>query len=249
MNNKIFFVIWFPHSGGRWLNRGMLSRHSHVHMTEFFNPFLLMTTDKIMRLDTTEQVHKHRSIPDLYDEFEMVRSSVDYGRRQGIQNYFEKKIQLFSSKMSDDKILGGALPCGADIAHLDTKLLSEIFPYAKFIHLVRSPVGCFKSFMKRNEMDSDPYLISSYWARFNQHLRETLPADRYLQVIYENLNSGAENELFRICDFLEIKFESQMLDNKNKYFGVKDTRSGSLSKGILDIVDNVSSFEGVNYGY
>ena len=78
-----FLVLWFPHSGGGWLNRGMLSRHSQIHMTEFFNPFLLLTTDQILHMVTTEQVHKHRSKTGLYSGFEIVRESVNYGRLEG----------------------------------------------------------------------------------------------------------------------------------------------------------------------
>ncbi len=244
-----FLVLWFPHSGGRWLNRGMLARHSKINMVEFFNPFLLLTTDQILRLDSTEQVHKHRSNSEMNSAFEIVRQSVDYGRQEGLKRYFYTKSLLEQSSMGETCILGGALPSGANIAHFDTNLLSEYLVKTRFIHLVRSPSDCYKSFLKRKELDGDPYRIGSYWLRFNQHLRETLPEDRTLIVKYEDLKENTENELAKICEFCHIEYEAAMLNGIDSYYGIKEKKTVYLDSTAHDILDKLTATEKPYYGY
>lgn len=113
---------------------------------------------------------------------------------------------------------------GSDRQTLDH---SEIlFENAKYIHLVRHPYAMIESF-SRLRMDkllgdtsANPYgLAESIWTKSNQNilaLGQEIAAEKYLQVIYEDLVQNPRVVLTEICDFLGVSFDESLL---NPYSG------------------------------
>jgi len=162
IKKKVYFVIWFPHSGGRFFNREILTSFDNLNLKEIFHPFLLYNVDQILRLDTTEQVHKHRSIDLLRKEFLILKKNLDicieYSLKNFFKNYNSKKKNIF------------ILPCGSSIAKFNFKLIKKIFPKVKFVLLMRNPLDCFKSFKKRMELNGDYKLFSYEYLTFHDHI-------------------------------------------------------------------------------
>lgn len=90
----------------------------------------------------------------------------------------------------------------------------ELFPKARFIHLLRDPRDCAKSsvaigFAENVYHGLHPWLeAEASWDRLAPHLR---PAD-FVETRFEALVVDARAELARICEFLGLPYEAQMLD-------------------------------------
>ena len=162
IKKKVYFVIWFPHSGGRLLNREILTSFDNVYIKEIFHPFLLFSTDQILRLDTTEQVHKHRSINQLRKEFYILRQNLDDSIEYSLKNFFKK----YNSNKQNIFVL----PCGANIAKFNFNIIKKIYPNSKFVLLMRNPIDCFRSFKKRMELNGDHKLFSYEYLTFHDHI-------------------------------------------------------------------------------
>lgn len=245
----IFTILWFPHSGCRWLNRSFLKNHQEISNFELCLPWLTHTTDRVLNLDRTAQVHKARSNANLKSEFEILIESTAHGRREGVRKYFELLV-----KASDPstKVLGGPLSPGSPeplIPDLDN--LNSIGFKLKVIHLVRHPVQCFASMKSRNELDGNPFVISTSWTSFNSYIRSYKINMEYKLIKYEELLEDLEFNLKGICEFLEIGYKPEMLDSDQLYYGLN--RGNDISKLVTsteyDIIRELSGSESENYNY
>ncbi len=91
----------------------------------------------------------------------------------------------------------------------------EMFPDGKAIIIVRDPRDVVNSFKRTTIAKGDDYLISLFDVvdAINHAERFSLRMpNRVLMVKFEMLKLQPEDEIRRICDFLEIEFEPLMLD-------------------------------------
>lgn len=101
----------------------------------------------------------------------------------------------------------------------------EYFPEGKAIHIMRDPRAVLTSFGKITIMPEGYYLNAIFnWIDSYNHskiFQKTLPKDRYKIVQFEDLHKNPELEVKAICDFLEIKFERNMMES-DKWEGLFD---------------------------
>ncbi len=246
---QLIAVVWWPHSGGRWLCRSILKKHSQVHETVFTNPILYYSTDMLMETDITAQVHKARSLPELKGHLDALVTSIDHGRKETAKKYFE----LISQYEVGENTIVGEICMGSPIPRqIDIDLLMNAGENIKVIHLVRSPLTSFNSFAKRHEMDSDPVKIAGSWVTLNYSMRSYFKqhpelADRYQCVKYEDLLSSPEETVKSICEFAGLDFEEGMLDSLKERWG-RSTKS-EIDKEIGDVIKDIAKPELDNYGY
>jgi len=95
-------------------------------------------------------------------------------------------------------------------------ILNELFPDAKYIHMVRDGRDVAISFARTPWWHND---IGQNLERWHTEVRriidsaaQILNANQILQVRYEDLVEQTETELKRICQFLAIDFEDTMID-------------------------------------
>jgi len=230
----------------------MLAQNPSISTSEFFLPWLTQSTDFTLRMDRTSQVHKSRSSRDLIEEFMLVKESIDYGRSKAIQHYLTNKIKKYGEK---SKVVGGPLSPGApEPLPPDLKLIFNCGYNIKIIQLVRNPLDCFASMKSRYEMDSNPYNIGSLWGSFNKYVREyglTENSNNQLIVRYEDLKLNTKVELEKICKFINVPFNLNMLPNKDVYFGKnKLTKLNNLiSIEEKAIINDLCSKEASYYNY
>jgi hypothetical protein len=127
------------------------------------------------------------------------------------------------------------------VFHLD--LLSEAFPNAKFIHIVRDGRDCAASCLRR--WVTHPVGASARWREAMQAGRkaaETIPG-RYLEVAYEKVIVSPEEELRRICGFLDVAFDDAVLKAKR----VRPKMTGHSSAEIMPNKSNRSLLEERGY--
>lgn len=91
--------------------------------------------------------------------------------------------------------------------------LREVFPSARFIHVVRDPRDNVHSF-SRVPFDADDTATLAY--RWNYYNTAILAASRrsppsFLRLRYEDLVRNPEAEMERLCRFLDVQFVPEML--------------------------------------
>jgi hypothetical protein len=104
--------------------------------------------------------------------------------------------------------------CIALCAHRNFLSAHELFPEARFIHLLRDPRDCAKSsiavgFAGNAYHGLDPWMQAEQsWDR----LRPRLRPEQFVEVRYEELVAAPEAVLTRVCEFLGLAYEPGMLD-------------------------------------
>jgi len=142
------------------------------------------------------------------------------------------------------------------------KEILEYFPEAKIINMIRDPRDVllsqkYKWRLKfaglekipyhevvRSWLNYNPITISKLWTSSIYAYQKHAHEDRVLNVYFEQLLSFPEKEIRKICDFLEIPFEEEMLyveqihssteDNKQVKKGLDKTKIGKWKRGGLN---------------
>jgi len=246
-------VIWWPHSGGRWLCRSILKKHSSVLETALVHPWIFNTSDMTLDLDITAQVHKARSLPELKLHLNALKESTDFGRIQGLKYYFDKIRETYISKEDHYSHIVGEVCLGSPIPkYADLKSVYQANPEFKTIHLVRNPVESFPSFTSRHELDDDPVKVAGSWLALNAGIRKFFELNneyskQYLLVKYEDLVNNPRAEVLKICKFLEIGFEEEMIASIEERWG-RSTKPVT-SEQDKNTIEEVAFSELKKYGY
>jgi hypothetical protein len=209
----------------------------------------------MLSLDRTSQVHKARSIRGLAVEFENLHDSIVEARRYGLYRYFTG-MRLLMEGTASGGALGGVLSLGApDPLFPDLDLLFSVLPAARVIHLVRHPYDCFLSMKSRKEMDSNPYRIGASWLGINAMIRRFCAGrfgeKQYMSLRYEDLVERTETELQRICRWIGVPFDQQMLLGAMEYHGrnennvLENLRVDQERESLMAMVEH----EMIHYGY
>jgi len=91
--------------------------------------------------------------------------------------------------------------------------LPTLFPEAKYVHLLRDGRPVAASIVQMG-WAGNLYVAADRWRRAIegvQELREHIPAERWLEIRYEELLADPKQELTRICEFLGYDFDPQVL--------------------------------------
>jgi hypothetical protein len=98
--------------------------------------------------------------------------------------------------------------------------VAQLFPKAKFIHLVRDPRDVLLSKKKAEWSKGKPswyHIFANYvQLRLGAYAGEKLSDDQYFLVTYEQILDLPEEYISRVCDFLEVEFESSVLAFQDK---------------------------------
>jgi hypothetical protein len=98
------------------------------------------------------------------------------------------------------------------VLHVD--LLAELFPEARFVHLIRDGRDVARSLVRTSFGPNDLARAAEVWTRRVGRGRASgvhLAAGRYLEVRYEALVNGPEPVLREVCALAALEFRPQML--------------------------------------
>lgn len=104
-------------------------------------------------------------------------------------------------------------------------ILHELFPGARFIHVVRDGRDVFDSWRRMDATKSRPTVMALDWRYKLRSIERSvarLPADRTLTLRYEDLLASPRQIVQSICSFLNIEFEEEMFEfykTSSKYIG------------------------------
>lgn len=100
--------------------------------------------------------------------------------------------------------------------------LADLFPHARFVHVIRDGRDCAVSFHRR--WKRQPQLTVFRWKKVVAMGREQgrrLGTSKYLEVRYEDLTAAPEQTLQGICGFLDLPFHPAVLDSAQPYLQSK----------------------------
>ena len=92
--------------------------------------------------------------------------------------------------------------------------LNQLFPGAQFIHVIRDGRDVCLSLLKKRWRGTVVPTIARYWSdcvSAGIAAGRNLPCNQYLEIFYEDLTTETEITLRKICDFLDIDFQENML--------------------------------------
>lgn len=130
------------------------------------------------------------------------------------------------------------------INHLDE--LNIIFPKIKYIHLIRDgrDVACsYKNINKLNpnlkylpKVSSNIVDIASEWNNNITKIENFIQKQKSITIRYEDLISNPVETLVKVCDFLDVEYESEML----KYYQNNDEPLSTLhwKEKTKETIDN-----------
>jgi hypothetical protein len=102
-------------------------------------------------------------------------------------------------------------------AHLP--LLAELFPLARFVHVIRDGREVAASLAAHRWAPTTPIACASYWRAQAGAAREAgwkLGPGRYLEVRLERLIAEPDATLRRVCEFIGEPFDRKMLDYRGR---------------------------------
>lgn len=234
------FVVGMPRSGTKLL-RSLLNRHSALHIPDYESRFI------------PEMARRYADIADLREggAFDGLAASIaqtnfwhnlvtrdraidDQRWRARIEQWsFEGVVDALFSQVAEH---AGKRVWGDKTPQYLTQiaLIARHFPYARFIHIVRDA---------RDVCLSSKHAWGKCMLRNAQHWNDRVAlcradgeqlGNRYLELRYELLIQQPRAELERICEFLDLPFEADMLTLVRPPEELGDT------KGVAEIVSTNS---------
>lgn len=100
--------------------------------------------------------------------------------------------------------------------------LKWLFPEAKFIYVIRSPLNAYASYRPKrswydkwpHDLVSTPKAFGRMWHRLTSSFLETSEEVDALLVFYESLCSGSSDEVRKVGRFLDLELDPDVLGNR-----------------------------------
>ena len=153
--------------------------------------------------------------------------------KRTLSNIFDELFCTYAEKHSPgSKIWGDKTPMNT--LYLDW--IGTVFPRSKFIHIIRDGRDVASSYLKMERYDTileaaNRWINSIESAQsFGSKIKEN-----YIEIRYEELVTKPEEVIKDTCDFLDIAYDSKMLDHTKQVKKLGDTdkeHHSNLSKAI-----------------
>lgn len=236
------FVIGFPRSGTKLL-RDLLNRNPRVSIPEAESQFIPYFVRKYGMRPRFDQGDTFARFCDAIEK----SAFIAYMRERGYSfdpqalgtklddwsSIFEHLLRYYGPKCASDGVLfGDKTP-----EYLRAmRLLKDVFPNGRFVHIIRDPRDCCLSAAKAWGLH--PYGTADRWHRTLRSQRKVgRSIGDYVEILYEELISDTEQTLRSVCRFLECEFVPDMLSLS------KSNENAGDARGRTDVVtDNMNKF-------
>lgn len=207
--SNYIFVGGVPRSGTSLVQK-MLDLHPDIYGGPEFDHLLALTRvyQQMLKGYATKRQQCYYSVEDLRGSFAAFIDSLLDSKRK------EKGVKYLSEKTP------------ANI--LCFKELSELYPHAKFIFVLRDPRACLNSLLKVQQRAKQEGVFFTdakgplaeletikYYVGHGEKFYQENPTSCYL-VKYENLALNPESEARKLCEFLGIEFLASMLETSRE---------------------------------
>jgi hypothetical protein len=125
--------------------------------------------------------------------------------------------------------------------------LDRMFPACKVIHLVRDGRDCALSHLSKEYVYgyANVLRVALEWREqvtLCRKMGAMLPADRYMEIRYEDLLASPERELRKICHFLGVGYAAEMLT----YYRTVSSNVPDDRRGLWPLLDQPPQAANVN---
>ena len=167
-------------------------------------------------------------------------------------NWLEKQSSIFLKEFINNLFMSyaeseGKIRWGDKTPSLfrEVDLLYQLFPEAKFIHIVRDGRDVFDSRRRMDSTKNNSAVMAIEWCYKIHKIEkffESLPPSNKYTLRYEDLLTNPEETLKNICEFMQVEYEPQMMDfyKKSKYY-VGSHHSKLIFKPIIS--DNLQKWK------
>lgn len=219
--NPYVFVVGCPRSGTTLLQR-MLNSHPQLAVANdtHFIPRVIKKhkqTNPPLNEELIEQVHTYKRFCRLgLSNIEVMESAKC---AENYQEFVSALYRTFGNKQGKP-LAGEKTPDYC--RHIP--LLHSLFPWAKFVHIIRDGRDVTLSTLdwandskgpgKWELWQESPIATCALWWRWQVNTGRkdgAVLTDKYMEILYENLIAKPEESLRKISTFLEIPFSSKML--------------------------------------
>ncbi len=226
---RIIFITGLPRSGTKLL-RDLMNQHSMISIPRIETVLFPYLVNKyglgfdLNQPDNFELVKSEIEKSTFYQNF--LKHGLSLDLKTAVQEadlitwalLFEALLKFYGPKeYHEELIIGDKTPGYID----HTDLLLNIWPQAKFVHIVRDPRDYLCSV--NQVWNKNIYRAANRWNQtmVNLEHRERLNDQNMLTVYYEQLLEQPENTLISICNFIGINFEASMLtlNESSELFG------------------------------
>ena len=238
-----FFIIGSGRSGNTLL-RSILSGNSDISIPpeSYRLPFAIKRFHIFSNRDwkhvVSEVLSEFENCKEFYTwdiEFNEVYKrleNIDESKKT-LSNIFDELFCTYSNKHSSgSKIWGDKTPMNT--MYLDW--IGSVFPESKFIHIVRDGRDVASSYLKMERYETI-LEAANRWTNsidlaqaFGSKIKEN-----YMEIRYENMVTNPEESIKKVCDFIGINYNSDMLDHTSQVEKLGDTdkaHHSNLSKPI-----------------
>lgn len=260
-----FFIVGVPRSGTTLLSI-LLNNHSEVYIDALsVGRRMVLCFEKYLHYLALEpNKNPNELLRTIFEKDNRgdICSVVDYqniGNYQNIRELFQKSVET-QAKQQGKKHWGDKTPLL--INHIPETL--ELFPTARFIHLVRDARPNAYSLMNRQY--TDLRLAAQQWKDENTQARvhrHVIGEAQFKIIRYEDLLRDTDNVLRDICKFLQIDFQPSMIDpeqdkstlNPDSYVKPKievdkiDDWKGKMSAAQIRTVEQICGDLMQEFGY
>ena len=168
------------------------------------------------------------SLEDVHNRLENIDES-----KRTLSNIFDELFCTYAEKHSlGSKVWGDKTPMNT----LYLNWIGDVFPQSKFIHIIRDGRDVVSSYLKMGRYDSileaaNRWINSIELAQaFGSKIKEN-----YMEILYEDLVTNPDKSIKEVCAFLDINYNSDILDHTSQVEKLGDTdksHHANLSKPI-----------------
>jgi hypothetical protein len=208
------FIVGTPRSGTSLL-RILLNRHPEIGLCEE-TYFFYYVFHRQRTFGKLEDIENRAFVIDRYLETSRARrlnldmeSMRETLLREGT-DYRQLFISLmrFYARYHGKKLYGEKTPHHA----LEVELLCSLFPDCRLIHLVRDPRDVVASLKRMPWGSSSIAANARLWVNCVTAAERCRERQNFLRVAYESLVRDPAAELQRVCAFLDVQYNSDMLE-------------------------------------
>jgi hypothetical protein len=242
---------------GTTLLRNMFDSHSVLAMTHeshFIGPLAKVRS----KYEADGGFNSDAFVADLFGDANFVRQGLEVEEVRSAlaaarpTSYPEAVRAVFSAYAArDGKAMYGDKTPGS-VTQIE--LLAELFPEAKFVHIIRDGRAVALSYLERPEWGPATMAeAANHWKNRVKRGRtagKAIGAGRYMEVRYEDVVADPETVARSVCEFLGLQFEEGMLsyhENSEEFIAsTKDPEafknlSRPITGGLRDWEEEISS--------
>lgn len=241
-----FFIVGSGRSGNTLLRR-ILNSHSELYIP----PETYVLGNSIRQSLRYPQLSWHDLVSLIYSNFEFHQEYETF-KMGSLNKLYQRVSKIDKSKRSIAYILNAfyeeyrnehnieSMRWG-DKTPLNTFAmyeLKDVFPNAKFIHIIRNPYDSIASYLKSGIYND----IERATFRWRKSVEEAFEFGEkypniYFELTYEDLVTNTNTIVKKICSFLDIDYESQMLEEQSSTSNLGDVNIRKHHEKVTKPID------------